>query len=49
MLTKVVIDKNQEAKMQINPDEVSHIILSHLHADHVGGLIDFPNASCWAS
>jgi glyoxylase-like metal-dependent hydrolase (beta-lactamase superfamily II) len=35
--------------MQINPDEVSHVLLSHLHADHVGGLIDFPNANCWAS
>ena len=30
-------------------DEVSHVLLSHLHADHVGGLIDFPNANCWAS
>ena len=35
--------------MQVNPNEVSHVILSHLHADHVGGLKDFPNANCWAS
>ena len=45
-MLKVEIDINQEAKMQIL-DEVSHVILSHLHADHVGGLIDFPNANCW--
>ncbi|MEC8460099.1 MAG: MBL fold metallo-hydrolase, partial [Bacteroidota bacterium] len=49
MITKVEIDSNQEAKMQINPNEVNHVILSHLHADHVGGLKDFPNATCWTS
>ncbi|GIR58418.1 MAG: hypothetical protein CM15mP65_09990 [Crocinitomicaceae bacterium] len=29
MITKVEIDSNQEAKMQINPNEVNHVILSH--------------------
>ena len=29
---------------QIAPEEVRHVIISHFHADHVGGLRDFPNA-----
>lgn len=48
-ITKVHINKNEEAKMHVNQSEVKHIILSHLHADHVGGLLDFPNAQCWTS
>jgi glyoxylase-like metal-dependent hydrolase (beta-lactamase superfamily II) len=28
----------------IRPEAVKHIIISHFHADHVGGLCDFPNA-----
>lgn len=36
------------------PDEVDEIFLTHLHADHVGGIapagkIAFPNATVWAS
>jgi glyoxylase-like metal-dependent hydrolase (beta-lactamase superfamily II) len=36
------------------PDEVDEIFLTHLHADHVGGVapggkIAFPNATVWAS
>ena len=38
MITKVEIDSSQEAKMQINPNEVNQLILSHLHADLVGGV-----------
>lgn len=26
------------------PEEIKHIILTHLHFDHAGGLMDFPNA-----
>jgi len=48
-LTKVEVTEEQEAKSQINPNQVSHLILSHLHADHVGGLLDFPDAICWTS
>ena len=28
----------------IAPGEVRHVIVSHFHADHIGGLKDFPNA-----
>jgi glyoxylase-like metal-dependent hydrolase (beta-lactamase superfamily II) len=36
------------------PDEIDEIFLTHLHADHVGGIspagkIAFPNATIWAS
>lgn len=39
--TAVTLLKNQ---MGIQPEEVRYIIVSHFHADHVGGLKDFPNA-----
>lgn len=29
---------------QINATDVRHIFVSHFHADHIGGLKDFPNA-----
>ncbi len=29
--------------------EIRHVIVSHWHADHVGGLRDFPNANVYAS
>ncbi|WP_409343535.1 MBL fold metallo-hydrolase [Paenibacillus sp. MBLB4367] len=29
----------------IQPADVRHIVLSHFHADHLGGLQDFPNAA----
>lgn len=28
----------------VNPEDVSYIIISHFHADHIGGISDFPNA-----
>lgn len=33
------------ARQGIAPEEVKYIILSHFHADHVGGLKDFPNTT----
>ena len=30
--------------MGVNPTDVHHLIISHFHADHIGGLADFPNA-----
>ncbi len=29
----------------IDPDEVTSIVVSHFHPDHIGGLRDFPNAT----
>ena len=46
-MTKVEIEPAEEAISQVNGSEVRHVILSH--ADHVGGLLDFPDAQCWAS
>ena len=34
----------QLARQGIRPEDISLIILSHFHADHVGGLLDFPRA-----
>lgn len=34
----------QLARLGIPPGEVKHIILTHLHFDHAGGLPDFPQA-----
>ena len=31
------------------PPKVKHVLLSHLHADHVGGLRDYAHAQCWTS
>lgn len=47
--TKVVVNKEDEAVNQlaavgIAAEEVKYIIISHFHADHLGGLRDFPNA-----
>jgi glyoxylase-like metal-dependent hydrolase (beta-lactamase superfamily II) len=48
-LTPVVCAPDQTAVAQlarqgIHPDDISLLILSHFHADHVGGLLDFPHA-----
>lgn len=42
-------DERRTARRQIEalghrPDDVTHIVLTHMHFDHVGGLADFPNA-----
>jgi glyoxylase-like metal-dependent hydrolase (beta-lactamase superfamily II) len=47
--TKVYLKPEEEAKAQlmtmgIEPHDVSYIIISHFHADHVCGLLDYPNA-----
>jgi glyoxylase-like metal-dependent hydrolase (beta-lactamase superfamily II) len=32
------------AAIDVVPEEISHIIVSHLHYDHAGGLVSFPHA-----
>ena len=32
------------ARSGVDPAEVKHVIITHFHADHIGGLRDFPNA-----
>lgn len=48
-ITKVYISENEEAinvlaKKGISPSDIKYIIISHFHADHIGGLRDFPKA-----
>jgi len=54
--TPVTIQKENSAAKQlealgIQPKEIKYIILSHFHADHIGGVSDFPHAKiiCFAS
>ena len=35
---------NQLARRGVQADDIAEVIVSHLHADHVGGLLDFPRA-----
>lgn len=54
MITKVVVDEQDEIKHQllrnnISPLDIKHVIVSHFHADHIGGLLDFPNAVIYTS
>lgn len=39
----------QLAAEGIAPREIRGIVLSHLHGDHVGGLLDFPDAPLWCA
>lgn len=36
--------KNILLKKGIQPNDIKYVILSHFHADHLAGLIDFPNS-----
>jgi glyoxylase-like metal-dependent hydrolase (beta-lactamase superfamily II) len=50
IITPVTAPAEQTAAGQlqalgINPTDVRHIVLSHFHADHIGGAADFPNAT----
>jgi glyoxylase-like metal-dependent hydrolase (beta-lactamase superfamily II) len=47
--TPVTLDKKQTAKALlhekgIDAKEIRYIIISHFHADHIAGLVDFPEA-----
>jgi len=48
-ITKVGLEEGEEVVHQlknigIEASEIQYIIISHFHADHIGGLKDFPNA-----
>lgn len=46
-LTPVTLKKSlkeQLIEQNIQPEEINYIVISHFHADHIGGLSDFPNA-----
>lgn len=52
--TKVQISKEETVaaqlkKFNVSTEEVRHIIISHFHADHIGGLKDFPEAKFYCS
>jgi N-acyl homoserine lactone hydrolase len=35
---------NQLATLGVKPEDITHVVFSHLHLDHAGGCGDFPNA-----
>ncbi len=39
----------QIRRLGYSPDEVRHLLITHFHADHIGGLRDFPNAAIYCS
>mgnify|MGYP001253988563 CR=1 FL=1 len=40
---------NQLLRLKIIPEDIRNIVMSHFHADHAGGLKDFPQAAIWCS
>jgi len=47
VLMRMPLDPNEAAIRQVTrlgykPDDVRHIVLTHMHFDHCGGLSDFP-------
>ena len=47
--TRIDMDPERSAVRQVvryrwQPEKIQHIVLTHLHFDHAGGLPDFPNA-----
>ncbi|MBP9722938.1 MAG: MBL fold metallo-hydrolase [Gammaproteobacteria bacterium] len=54
LATPVTISSEQSAEQQllklgIQPKEIKGIIISHFHADHIAGLLDFPQAKLYCS
>lgn len=49
IITRVPLDPREAVVLQIarlgyKPEDVRHVILTHMHFDHCGGLPDFPHA-----
>lgn len=49
-LTPVTLEPEEDALSQIrkrglHPSDIQYIVLSHLHADHIAGCMDFPDAT----
>jgi glyoxylase-like metal-dependent hydrolase (beta-lactamase superfamily II) len=49
LLTRVSIKPDETVAAQLRrigiaPEAIRHVVLSHFHADHIGGLADFPQA-----
>lgn len=48
--TDMIVSKPEEAiepqlrQLGYTPEDITHVIVSHLHTDHAGGLFQFPNA-----
>lgn len=54
LMTKVYIDPENEIKAQlernnIKAEEIEHVLITHFHADHIAGLLDFPNAKIYTT
>lgn len=54
LATKVVVHKEEEVQAQLKKfglttSDIKHVIISHFHADHIGGLRDFPHAGLYCS
>lgn len=53
-ITKVEISPKDAVHAQlkengIDPSDIKHLIITHFHADHVAGLLDFPSATFYTS
>ena len=53
-ITEVFVTPEEEVSQQLSsagipPEDIKHVILSHFHPDHIGGIRHFPNATFYCS